>query len=624
MCGIFGVISSAMVPPSIVRRLARDAQWRGRDSSGLLCIGAGEARVHRADYPIRRLLRLASWRDCSAVLGHSRLITSGLEDNQPIVRDGVCVLHNGIVVNDASVWELIGERPRQRVDSEVIAAVAATHLATGGGVQDIAARVLALCKGVVACALAVPELGKVCLFSNNGSLYAGNKDGATLFASEEHALRKCGCVHLRQVREGEVIDVPVASGEIFVLDSREHRPNLVPSPASAAGKEERMLVFQEHELRRCAKCILPESMPFISFDEKGVCNYCRSYCPRNVPRPKEDLLRLVEPYRRARGAECIVPFSGGRDSCHALHLVVNELKLRPVAYTYDWGMLTDLARRNASRLCGQLGVEHIIVAEDIPRKRRHIRLNLQAWMRSPHLGLVGILTAGDKHFFRHVETVKRRTGIGLNLWGVNPLEVTHFKAGFLGVAPDFEARHVYAHGASKQLRYQWLRLQAMLRSPGYFNRSIWDTISGEYYRSLAGKRDYFHIFDFWRWDQRSVDATLAHYGWEKAPDTSSTWRIGDGTAAFYNYVYRTVAGFSEHDTFRSNQIREGDLTREEALRLVADENRPRYPSIKWYLDAVGLDFTDVISVVNAIPRIAMVSAEPHPRRIYRGSSSRAW
>ena len=35
----------------------------------------------------------------------------------------------------------------------------------------------------------------------------------------------------------------------------------------------------------------------------------------------------------------------------------------------------------------------------------------------------------DALLFRHVETVKRQTGINLNLWGVNPLEVTHFKAG---------------------------------------------------------------------------------------------------------------------------------------------------------------------------------------------------
>jgi hypothetical protein len=64
-----------------------------------------------------------------------------------------------------------------------------------------------------------------------------------------------------------------------------------------------------------------------------------------------------------------------------------------------------------------------------------------------------------------------------------------------------------------------------------------------------------------------------------------------------------VAGFTEHDTFRSNQIREGDLTREEALALVEDENLPRYPNIKWYLDAVNLDFKEVIKVVNSIPKM---------------------
>ena len=64
-----------------------------------------------------------------------------------------------------------------------------------------------------------------------------------------------------------------------------------------------------------------------------------------------------------------------------------------------------------------------------------------------------------------------------------------------------------------------------------------------------------------------------------------------------------MAGFTEHDTFRSNQIREGDLTRAEALDLVKIENQPRYPNIKWYLDAVGLDFEPVITTVNSIDRL---------------------
>jgi len=217
--------------------------------------------------------------------------------------------------------------------------------------------------------------------------------------------------------------------------------------------------------------------------------------------------------------------------------------------------------------------------------------------------MISIFTAGDKHFFRHIENIKKQTGINLNLWGVNPLEVTHFKAGFLGVKPDFEEKRVYTHGITKQLYYQKLRFKAMLESPGYFNRSLWDTLSGEYYRSFTEKTDYFHIFDYWRWDETKVDGILEKYNWEKAPDTNTTWRIGDGTAAFYNYLYFLIAGFTEHDTFRSNQIREGQISREEGLKLVEDENRPRYQNIRWYLDALGMDFREIIQAVNNIPRL---------------------
>jgi hypothetical protein len=68
-------------------------------------------------------------------------------------------------------------------------------------------------------------------------------------------------------------------------------------------------------------------------------------------------------------------------------------------------------------------------------------------------------------------------------------------------------------------------------------------------------------------------------------------------------VYHTVAGLTEHDTLRSNQIREGQLTRDEALELIADENQPRYENIKWYLDSLGFDFVDVIKTVNSIKRL---------------------
>jgi hypothetical protein len=603
MCGIFGIIADNAVNKSSLHLLANHARQRGRDSSGLIFKHGDTYQVKRADYDIKSLLSNVNLCTSSFVFGHSRLITNGLGDNQPVVRDDVLVIHNGIIVNDDAVWKSLNSDRLFKIDSEVIAAITEQHLKAGYDLNSLSTAVLGQCKGTISAAVVLPKLGKAVLFSNNGSLYIGSNDEGFYFSSESYSLTQLGCKNIEQIKDqAHIINIPACEA-LSVSDDNKRTEDLIPD-FKYIKSEADLLEYKKPLIKRCTKCILPETMPFINFDEQGVCNYCRNYKPRNKPRPKEELFELVEPYRRKNGLDCIVPFSGGRDSCYGLHLIVEELKMKPVTYTYDWGMVTDLGRRNISRMCSKLGVENIIVAADISKKRRNIRINLQAWLQSPHLGMMAMLTAGDKHFFRHVETVKKQTGINLNLWGVNPLEVTHFKTGFLDIPPDFEEKRVYSHGIAKQLRYHYKRTKAMLESPGYFNPSLWDTLSGEYYRSFTEKKDYYHIFDYWRWDEREVDNTLlGEYEWEKAPDTSTTWRIGDGTAALYNYIYYTVAGFTEHDTFRSNQIREGDITREEALILVECENQPRYQNIRWYLDAIGMDYNEVISVVNSIPKL---------------------
>ncbi|WP_263079610.1 hypothetical protein [Endozoicomonas sp. Mp262] len=604
MCGIFGIISDKAIKYKQLKFLANHSRQRGRDSSGLLYYQPEYGyKINKADFDINKLLSKVNPVKSSVVMGHSRLITNGLTDNQPVSRSGIIVIHNGIVVNDKEVWCKTGFNRHLKIDTEVIAAITENHVKENKSIEGVSKKIFSYCKGIISCAIAVPNIGKVILLSNNGSLYFGEVKSSIYFASEYYPLKKLNCDNIRQVKKKELIfDIP-ASRKIIVSQQSGRSRNLIPSFNDSIS-EKKMLQYPVHSLKRCSRCILPETMPFIKFDHDGICNYCHHYVPRNRPRPKEEMFSLLESYRKKDKTDCIVPFSGGRDSCYALHLITKELNLKPVTYTYDWGMVTDLGRRNISRMCSELGVENIIIAADIEKKRRNIKKNLKAWLKSPHLGMISVLTAGDKHFFKYVEKIKKQVGVNLNLWGINPLEITHFKAGFLGVPPDFGEEKVYMNGWKKQIDYQKLRFKAMLENPSYFNLSLWDTLSGEYYRSFTEKKDYYHVFDYWQWDERLIDETLIYqYGWETAVDTNTTWRIGDGTAAFYNYIYYLVAGFSEHDTFRSNQVREGNISRQEALRFVMDENKPRYENIRWYLDTLGMDFSEVIKVVNSVPRL---------------------
>jgi hypothetical protein len=143
-----------------------------------------------------------------------------------------------------------------------------------------------------------------------------------------------------------------------------------------------------------------------------------------------------------------------------------------------------------------------------------------------------------------------------------------------------------------------------LKNPAYLNSSIKDTLHSFWSYYAEPRTNFYQLFDWIKWDEKQIESTLLNeYNWELSPDTTTSWRIGDGTAPFYNYIYYTVAGFSEFDTFRSNQIREGLITREEGLAKIYDENRPRFESMHWYLDVIGVDFEKAIKVVNKIPKL---------------------
>ena len=402
MCGIFGSISSFEVSIKDIKTLATHAEQRGKDSSGYFVSNHDKYLLFKATNPISELIKKKPPPQSNFIMGHSRLITDGLSDNQPVYRDNICVIHNGIVVNHAELWDEIDLQRQLEIDTEIIAGIASSILKKNNNfnkdfIDDIPIEILKKCKGTVSCALAIPSFGKLFLFSNNGSLYYGEKNRDIFFSSEYYPLTKIGCKNIKQVREFISFEIPSSDKEIEFKEIDDKVRNLVPNLGKNLG-EEKLLEFKIHDIRRCTKCVLPETMPYIYFDSDGVCNYCNNYKLRNIPKPKEDLFELIEPYKKLKGSDCIVPFSGGRDSCYGLHLVAKELKMTPITYTYDWGMVTDLGRRNISRMCAELGVENIIVADDISLKRRNINKNINAWLKSPHLGMVSIFTAGDKHF----------------------------------------------------------------------------------------------------------------------------------------------------------------------------------------------------------------------------------
>lgn len=626
--------------------------------------GADRLSVYKAAVPARTMIKAQEYRtllhdaatarrsESVAFIGHSRLVTDGVRElnrnNQPVIAPGVVGIHNGIIVNHAAVWARHPALARQyEVDSEIIFTLLGAELGRGRSIGEAAISTYAELEGAASIAALFDDRDSLLLGTNNGSLYYRSAPAAGLFffASESyimdqfaarysHELGASETVHLR-AGQGACVDLSsleltafslLAAGEsasrVGLGSSREGRRTLIqrasPDPAprrapraaepvdSALLQAKYPYVSMRDRLRRCSRCVLPETMPFVDFDADGVCAYCRAHQPIRV-RGHQALEALVAPYRQKDGRpDCIVGVSGGRDSIFGLHYLKAVLGMTPVAYTYDWGMVTDLARRNVSRICGKLGIEHILVSADIPQKREYIRSNVDAWLARPSLGTIPLFMAGDKAYFYYLNQAREQLGVKLAFLCENLLERTDFKTGFAGVRPIVhDTDHVYTIPGRYKLDLALFYAKEFVTNPRYLNRSLLDSAKAFAYYYLI-KRDYHNLYGYIRWDEQEVASTLlGQYDFERAEDTESLWRIGDGTAPFYNYIYHAIAGMTENDTFRSNQIRDGAIERGEALDLVERDNRPRFPSIQWYLETIGIDRSvdEVLDIIERSPKL---------------------
>lgn len=637
MCGIFGLVVTAesqLKSSSIVKiidRLFKLSESRGGEAAGL-AIGGAALQVFRRAQPASRMilspeykkfisenLATANRATGLAVVGHSRLVTNGsqgMEENNQPVSSAHCVgVHNGIVVNDAELWATNPELIRKsQVDTEVVfQLVDKYHNSLGGNLPAAIVETYNILQGEANIAFLHDAEQSLCLATNVGSLYLTSlpTEGIFIFASEKHilselleksSLSKGPADRIDQLRSNQALIVKVSdlSKHEFSLKS-DIAPTYIYSKVKSREIIDRSptRVF----LKRCAKCVLPHTFPYIEFDQQGVCNYCREDQPKKVD-DRNTLESVIAKHRSKDGSpDCIVALSGGRDSCYGLHVVKRELGLNPIAYTYDWAMVTDEARRNSARVCGELGVEHIIRSADILTKRRNIRLNIEAWLRRPALGMIPLFMAGDKQFFHYATQVSKQTGVPLVIFcGGNNLEITRFKTGFCGVQDRSTNTMVGLDqlGKIKLLAYY---AKNFLLNPRYINRSVLDTLFA-FYSTYVSRQEFLYLYKYVDWDEKVIAETLAkHYGWESSANSASTWRIGDGTAAFYNYIYHTVAGFSEHDTFRSNQIRAGIISRDQALELLMDENKPRYAAMKDYANLVGFSLDEALVVINNIKKL---------------------
>jgi glutamine---fructose-6-phosphate transaminase (isomerizing) len=649
MCGIFGLIASkgTITNEESIRQYLESlfllSEPRGQEASGLVLVSNQEAIIYKKGLQPSKLLKSEGFKrylesslkpfksTCKskissslAAIGHCRLVTNGTEiitqNNQPILTGKTFGVHNGIITNDLELWEAHPEAERHlSTDTEILLKLIDQNCEKGQEIKTAVGHAFKEIKGSASLACFRNETAGLILATNFGSLFYCllESQGLFFFASEHFFLQTFLHHHFAEIKaeDKQIVQVKAGSGRMVSFDNLEiinfglYNIETVNEVKTSNPIDESYFKISDAsnqitQITRCKICILPHTYPFIEFNNEGVCNFCQDYTPQNL-KGQEALEIILDKHRRGNGQpDCLVGFSGGRDSSYALHLLKSKFGMEPIAFSYDWGMVTDISRRNQARILSKLKIEHILRAADIPSKRRFMRKNIHAWLKRPHLGMVPLFMAGDKLFLDILGNLKKALGIDLLILGAgNPLENCTFKAGFTGVRDSENWENFTKWSVWDKIRITKFYLKQYILNPSYLNESLLDTFLA-YRASFLKKDNLLYLYNYLKWDEEEINQTLVDkYDWQTANHTKNFWRIGDGYTTFANYIYYTVAGFSEFDTFRSHQVRQGLITRQKALEHCEEDNRPDYQILKEFAQQVGINLEEVLLKIDSIKKI---------------------
>ncbi len=118
-------------------------------------------------------------------------------------------------------------------------------------------------------------------------------------------------------------------------------------------------------IKICSRCIYDERVAAISFDEEGVCNYCRQVdrlidqYGTGQEKGRIELERIIAEIKQAgRGKkyDCVIGVSGGTDSSYMLYLA-KQWGLRPLAVHYDNTWNSAIATQNIHKVLSALDID---------------------------------------------------------------------------------------------------------------------------------------------------------------------------------------------------------------------------------------------------------------------------
>ncbi|MCP4155661.1 MAG: phosphoadenosine phosphosulfate reductase family protein [bacterium] len=321
-------------------------------------------------------------------------------------------------------------------------------------------------------------------------------------------------------------------------------------------------------MKVCEKCVLPETFPGISYNEKGICSECETYSAKDEEMEEKNLRfnsedevkECLKKYKKLGGKyDVLVPLSGGVDSCFTLIRIVENFKLKPLVFHSDHGWDDPEATRNVEKLCKELDVDLLIWKNDL----KFMRKLFKYFNESEEADLSACFVCGNMLYLNGLELADH--------FGI-PLVINGYSKG--------QAAMMYDKEKSRELYGKMLEIIMETGDRDFldkFNKK-WERLEKQviYQNKSDLQKDVdlekilfipFFIFKFYKTHKEELKKICQErFDWQPIKTSYPSRTTNCDMIWLNSFIDLKRRNYTHYHDEYSTMIRAGDFTREQALK----------------------------------------------------------
>lgn len=355
----------------------------------------------------------------------------------------------------------------------------------------------------------------------------------------------------------------------------------------------------------CKKCLLPANYLGIHIDENGVCQDCLSFKKTNY-KGTEQLIKDIQPVLRlntSRKFDCVVKFSGGRDSTYLLWYIVKELHLRPLAVFANDQFIPELAIENMKTTCEILGVELRILTHDYLKKCLPHHLN--AWIKRPVAESLMFLNVGERIGYEKLPELEAiKEGVNLIFSGRTPSQASEvYKTNLMKVGHK-GGKLSWILGYMKQVI-----LNPSLSLNPFCLKVQWQEFNVARWRKTVEKSKGLvtikPFYEYIHWDEKEIERILFNeVNWKMPRGAKNSSRWGCEADTLRQYLFYRILGYNDTNVDLSYMIRDGIISRNDAAEKLESSVNISEDYIRQIVAKAGIDAEKFMGTLdNKYPKI---------------------